>query len=130
VSGFTILRPEDQRFETPSWRPDDPARTIVELPRLATLAHVRAHLWRYPPGASGHRHRETVQEEVFLVVEGTLSMELGDDAERVDLPSRSIVVVEPGTTLRVFNAGDADVLVFAVGAPAQPGTAEIIQSAW
>jgi mannose-6-phosphate isomerase-like protein (cupin superfamily) len=127
---YVVLRPEEQRFEAPSWRPDDPARTLVELPRLASLRHCRAHLWRYPPGASGHRHRETVQEEIFLVVEGTLSMELGESAERVDLPPRTIAVVEPGTAIRVFNDSQEDVLVFAVGAPAEQGTAEILEKMW
>jgi mannose-6-phosphate isomerase-like protein (cupin superfamily) len=127
---YVVLRPDEQRFAPPSWRPDDPARTLVELPLAATLEHCRAHLWRYPPGASGHRHRETVQEEVFLVVEGTLSMELGDEAERFDLPPRTIAVVEPGTAIRVFNDSSADVLVFAVGAPAEPGKAEILEKMW
>lgn len=127
---YVVLRPDDQRFEKPSWRQDDPARTLVELPLHAELNHCRPHLWRYPPGASGHRHRETVQEEIFLVVEGTLSMELGDGPERVDLPPRSLVVVEPGTALRVFNDSSDDVLVFAVGAPAEPGKAEILERAW
>lgn len=68
--GYTVLRPEDQRSEKPSWRPDDPLRTLVELPLLANLRSSRAHLWRYPPGASGHRHREPSQEEVFVVLEG------------------------------------------------------------
>ena len=128
--GHTIVRPEDRRFAAPSWRPDDPARTLVELPLLANLKNSRAHLWRYPPGASGHRHRENVQEEVFLVLEGTLSMELGDERERLDLTPGTIVVVEPDTTLRVFNAGTDEVLVFAYGSPAEAGTAEILERAW
>jgi mannose-6-phosphate isomerase-like protein (cupin superfamily) len=127
---YTIIRPEERKFAKPSWRPDDPARTLVELPLLAELKHSRAHLWRYPPAASGHRHRERVQEEVFVVLEGTLSMELGDEPERVDLPQGSIAVVEPGTALRVFNDGHEDVLVFACGAPAEPGTADILERAW
>ncbi len=128
--GYTIVRPEERRFATPSWRPDDPARTLVELPQLATLRHSRAHLWRYPPGASGHRHRERVQEEVFVVLDGTLSMELGDEHERVDLAPGSIVVVEPGTTIRVFNASDREVLLFAYGAPGEQGTADVVERAW
>jgi quercetin dioxygenase-like cupin family protein len=127
--GYTVLRPEQQRFEKPSWRPDDPLRTIVELPLLANLVHSRAHLWRYPPGGSGHRHREPTQEEVFVVLEGTLTLELGDPAETVELPPRSIAVVEPGTPLLVQNRGDADVIVFAYGAPAVRD-AELIETMW
>lgn len=130
MASYTVIRPEDRVFAKPSWRPDDPARTLVELPALATLRHSRAHLWRYPPEASGHRHRERVQEEVFVVLEGTLSMELGDEHERVELPAGSIVVVEPGTLLRVFNDSDSDVLLFAYGAPGEHGTAEVVERAW
>lgn len=130
--GYTVLRPEDRRFERPSWRPDDPGRTIVELPRLAGLRHSRAHLWRYSPGACGHRHRELTQEEVFVVLEGTLTLELGEPAETVELPPGSIAVVEPGTAIFVQNRSDADVLVFAYGAPASGDTrdAEIIEKMW
>jgi quercetin dioxygenase-like cupin family protein len=115
--GYTVLRPEDQRFEPPSWRPDEPLRRIVELPLLAGLQHSRANLWRYPPGARGRRHIENVQEEVFLVVEGTFAMLLGEPPEHHVLPRGSLVVVEPGTALRVMNESDEDGLIFIYGAP-------------
>ena len=124
--GYTVLRPEDQRFEPPSWRPEEPVRRIVELPLHANLAHSRAHLWRYPPGAQGRRHRPVVQEEVFFVHEGTLTMLLGDEETRYELPPRSIAAVEPGTALKLLNETGADVLVFIYGAPAD-GAAEILE---
>jgi quercetin dioxygenase-like cupin family protein len=117
---YTVLLPEEQVFQPPSWRPEEPARRIVELPRYATLRHSRAILWRYPPGSRGRRHREPVQEEVFCVVEGTLTMLLGEPPARFELPARSLVVVEPGTALQLRNESDSDVLVFAYGAPQQP----------
>jgi quercetin dioxygenase-like cupin family protein len=117
---YTVLRPEEQVFERPSWRPDEPTRRIVELPLHATLRHSRANLWRYPPGSRGRRHREPVQEEVFCIVAGTLTMLLGEPPERFELAARSIVVVEPGTPLQLRNESDSDVFVFAYGAPHQP----------
>jgi mannose-6-phosphate isomerase-like protein (cupin superfamily) len=127
--GYVVLRPDEQIFAPPSWRPEEPLRTIVELPLHATLRHSRANLWRYPPGAHGRRHREPVQEEIFCVVEGTLTMLLGEPPERFELPPSSLVVVEPGTPLQVRNESDADVLVFAYGAPQQPADyqAEILE---
>ena len=62
MSGFTILRPEEQDFRPPSWRPEEPVRRIVELPLHANMRHSRAHLWRYPPGAKGRLHKEHSQE--------------------------------------------------------------------
>ncbi len=129
--GHTVLLPEDQRFEKPSWRPDEPARTIVELGTERGLVHSRANVWRYPPGASGRRHRERTQEEVFLVLQGTLTLELGEPPETVELPPRGIAIVQPGTTVLVQNRGERDVLVFAYGAPAAGDVrdAEIVEPA-
>ena len=76
--GYVVLLPEDQVFDRPSWSPDEPARTMVELGRHATLTSSRANLWRYPPQAENLRHFETVQEEVFVVLEGTFTFFLGE----------------------------------------------------
>ena len=118
--GFTILTPEEQEFRPPSWRPEEPVRTIVELPLYAQMRHSRANLWRYPPGARGRLHVEHGQEEVFVVVQGSPSVLLGDPPKLYDAPQGTLVVVEPGgTKLRWQNDGDADALIFAYGAPVQ-----------
>ena len=106
-------------FAPPSWRPDDPARRIVELPLYAKLEHSRPHLWRYPPGATGRLHREHSQEEVFVVVSGSPAVLLGDPPVRHDAPAGTLVVVEPGTPLKWFNDSGADALIFAYGAPVE-----------
>ncbi len=126
--GFVVLRPDEQRFEGPSWRPEEQVRTLVELTRYAPLRHSRANLWRYPSGAQGRRHIQRAQEEVFLVVEGTFTMLLGEPPERHELPPRSIVVVEPGTPIKVLNEAATDGLLFVYGAPEDP-SAEILEDA-
>src|ERR671922_2005412 len=110
--GYTVLRPGDEGYEfrTPSWRPEEPVRRIVELPLHATMQHSRAHLWRYPAGAQGRLHKPVVQEEVFFVADGTMTMLLGENGERFELPRHSMVVVEPGTPLKLRNESDADAL--------------------
>jgi quercetin dioxygenase-like cupin family protein len=90
------------------------------------MRHSRANLWKYPPGAQGRRHIPLVQEEIFFVFEGTFTMLLGDPPERHELPPRSIVVVEPGTPLKLMNESDAQGLIFVYGAPADPA-AEILE---
>ena len=116
----TIIRPEEQQFAPPSWRPDEPLRRIVELPLHARLQHSRAHLWRYPPGASGRLHVERAQEEVFVVVEGEPAIVVGDPPERNPAPRGTLVVVEPGSgPFKWVNDSDADALIFAYGAPVQ-----------
>jgi mannose-6-phosphate isomerase-like protein (cupin superfamily) len=128
VTGFTVLRPGDDAYEfrPPSWRPEEPVRRIVELPLHATMQHSRAHLWRYPAGAAGRFHRPLVQEEVFFVAEGTMTIELGAERERFELPPHSMVVVEPGTPLRLANETGSDALLFIYGAPTD-GAAEILE---
>ena len=128
---YTVIRAEDQTFESPSWSGDSFGRTLIELPLQANLQHSQANLWRYPPGAHGRRHREPVQEEVFCVVEGTLTMFLGEPVERFTLSPRSLVVVEPGTALQLRNETDSDVVFFAYGAPRQSSDykAEILPDA-
>jgi mannose-6-phosphate isomerase-like protein (cupin superfamily) len=122
VSGYTVLLPADQRFDAPTWRPDVRDRTLVEVSRYANLRHSRASLWRYPPRTNGRRHRQLVQEEVFVVVGGRFVMRLGEPPERVELPPSSIVVVEPGTPLQLRNESDDEGLVFVYGAPADPAS--------
>jgi mannose-6-phosphate isomerase-like protein (cupin superfamily) len=124
--GFTVIRGDSLEFGHPSWRPEDKVRGIVEVNRRAPLASSRANLWRYPPGASGRRHVQLVQEETFVVLEGRLTMLLGEDEERHELGPRSIVVVEPMTPLKVMNESDDDALFFAYGAPADPSS-EIVE---
>ncbi|MFN0155486.1 MAG: cupin domain-containing protein [Gaiella sp.] len=126
---YTVIRPEDQVFKTPSWRPDDPARTIVELPALTELRHSRCHLWRYPPGASGHRHKQVAQEEVFVVLEGTFTIELGDPAETFELPPRSLVVVGPGTPILLQNRSSEEAVAFIYGAPADREV-DVLEKMW
>jgi mannose-6-phosphate isomerase-like protein (cupin superfamily) len=118
--GHHVVRGDEHEFverPKPEGREDDPARLASALTDPLELAQSRAQLWRYPPGARGRRHAEHSQEEVFVVVEGTLTMHLGEQAERVELPARSVVSVEPGTPLQLRNDGRDEVVVFVYGAP-------------
>ena len=126
--GFTVLRPGDEGYEwrPPSWRPEEPVRRIVELPLHATMQHSRAHLWRYPAGAAGRLHKPLVQEEVFFVAAGAMTIELGEQRERFELPAHSMVVVEPGTPLRLSNESGEDAVLFIYGAPTD-GASELIE---
>ena len=112
-----ITRPHDT---------DEPARHVAELSDLAGFAHTRANLWRYEPGATGRRHRHPHQEETFVVLAGTLTMYLGEPAERHDVPVGGIVHVPPRTPLQTANHGDDDLLVYAYGYPPESERAELL----
>ncbi|MGE5272230.1 MAG: cupin domain-containing protein [Verrucomicrobiota bacterium] len=113
----------------PEGREDDPARFAADLTTAVQLGRSRARLWRYPPGSRGRRHADRAQEEVFVVLEGTLTIHLGEPAERVDLAPRSVVVVEPGTPLQLRNDGNDDAVVFIYGAPPEQAGADFLPDA-
>ena len=93
----------------------------------AQLKQSRATVWRYPPHTRGRRHADKVQEEVFVVVSGTLTMLLGDPPERFDLPPTSVVAVEPMTALQVRNEGDEELVLFIYGAPPEQAGADFLE---
>jgi mannose-6-phosphate isomerase-like protein (cupin superfamily) len=119
---YTVFRRDELGFGPP--RAGDQSRGIAGLSDAMT--NMRANAWRYPPGTRGRRHSEGVQEEVFVVLEGTLTLLLGDPPERVELPTGSVAVVQPGTPLQVRNEGDADLVLVIVGAPPEMGQGEIL----
>jgi quercetin dioxygenase-like cupin family protein len=96
-------------------RDDGSGRTMARL--SDAMSESRANLWRYPPGALGKRHSDKVQEEVFVVMEGTLTVDLGDPPERHELERGSVLVVQPGQILQLRNAGTEDFVLFIYGAP-------------
>jgi quercetin dioxygenase-like cupin family protein len=127
--GFRVVRSDQLEWITRPHEPDEPARHVVELSDRAGLAHTRANIWRYEPGAKGRRHRERSQEETFVPLTGTLTMYLGEPPERIDVEVGSMVHVEPGTELQSANHGDSELLVFVYGAPVENEGAEILDSA-
>ena len=99
-------------------------------PRLAAgvsdaLTRSRANFFRYPPGAVGRRHIDQSQEEVFVVLDGTLTAHLGEgtEPERHELSRGSVLVVQPGTALQLSNKHDEELRFFAYGAPPEPSNA-------
>jgi quercetin dioxygenase-like cupin family protein len=129
VNGFRVVRPGDFDWLTRPHEQDEPARHVAELSELAELAHTRANVWRYEPGAAGRRHRHPYQEETFVVLAGTLTMYVGDPPERHNVPVGGLIHVQPGTPLQTVNHGDGDLVVYAYGTPPEHETAEILESA-
>jgi mannose-6-phosphate isomerase-like protein (cupin superfamily) len=68
-------------------------------------------------------------DEVFVVLEGTATLYLGDPAKAVELPRGSVAVVEPGTAIQVANRGDEDMAIFILGAPPEQGGADYLPDA-
>jgi mannose-6-phosphate isomerase-like protein (cupin superfamily) len=119
---FTIFRRGDLEWAP---RGDESGRMIAGLSDALTQS--RANIWRYPPGARGKRHLDRAQEEVFVVLDGTLTVDLGEPPERNELERGSVLVVEPGTILQLRNAGDEELVLFIYGAPPVSGQGEFFE---
>jgi mannose-6-phosphate isomerase-like protein (cupin superfamily) len=126
---FRVIRPGELEWVEREPEPGGVPRYVARLSEVLRFAQTRGSMWRYPAGAKGRRHRDLIQEETFVVLEGTLTMYLGDPPERVDVPKGGVVHVESGTALQSVNQGDEEVLLYAYGAPPETGGAEFLDSA-
>ena len=64
-----------------------------------------------------------------MVLQGTLTMYLGEPPERVEQAPGGIVHVEAGTPLQTVNHGDSDLVVYVHGWPPEETHAELLDSA-
>ena len=115
--GYTIFHAGELDWQPR--RPGDP-RLAAELSDAMTKS--RANLFRYPPGAVGRRHIDPIQEEVFVVIDGTLTIHMGegDEPEKHELAKGSVLVVQP-RALQLSNRHDDELRLFIVGAPPERG---------
>jgi mannose-6-phosphate isomerase-like protein (cupin superfamily) len=79
-------------------------------------------------GSYGHLHRE--QEELYLVLAGTLQFKLGDEV--VDVPAHTAVRIAPEVVRSVWNEGPADVELVIVSKriPDPRGDVELVDGFW
>jgi uncharacterized cupin superfamily protein len=112
--GYHVVDPEE--LETV---PDRPCE-LRRISAAAGLSQMAVNRFRADPGEqlplAYHYHDE--QEELFVVLEGTLSVETPE--RTYEVPAGSCFAVEPESPQRAYNPADADdrVTVVAVGAPA------------
>ena len=121
--GYAVFQADELEFVP---RSETDPRSTAALSEA--LSESRANVWRYPPGAQGRRHRDLGQEEVFVVLAGTLTIDLGEPPERHEVPRGGVVVVERGTILQLRNAGEEELVLFIYGAPPETGMAEFFDS--
>jgi quercetin dioxygenase-like cupin family protein len=119
--GYRVVAAEHLTWTTRPHAPDQPARHTAELSELAGFLHTRANLWRYEPGAHGRRHVHANQEETFVVLDGTLTMYLGEPPVRQDVTAGGLIHVTPGTPVQTANHGDTELIVYAYGSPPDQG---------
>jgi uncharacterized cupin superfamily protein len=123
--GYTVFQPGERAFQTP--QRGDQRRGIAPL--SSALQNMRANIWRLPPGARGGRHVEHVQEELFVMLEGTISLLIGDPPERVVLSPGAVAVVDTETARQLRNESADEAVLLIVGAPPIQGRAEHLPDA-
>ena len=127
ANGHALLAADDV-----AWRPSNQMRVLnADLAKQLGATTLGARFWRLTPGQASTRHRHVAQAELYVVLEGTGRIRIGDETH--ELPPRSAVHVQPDTVRQVFNDTDSDVLWFVVGAPPEAAnTLEMTQEqlAW
>ena len=110
------MSPQILHIADAHWRPSNQMGVLnTDLAKQLGAQALSARLWRLHPGQASTKHRHTQQTELYVVLEGTGRMRIGDDVHT--LAPLSSVLVEPETVRQVFNDRDEDALWLVVGAP-------------
>ena len=113
TTGYRVL-PAADAF----WRPSNATGVLnTDLARQLETGALGARLWRLRPGQTITKHRHRTQTELYVVLEGTGRVRIGDDV--LSLAPLSALAVDPRTVRQVFNDTDADALWLVCGAPAE-----------
>src|SRR5262245_15423902 len=108
---YTVLTAADA-----FWRPSNQMGVLnTDLGRQLGAETLGARLWRLKPGQASTRHRHFETVELYVVLEGTGRLHVGDEV--LTLEPLSAVLVDPETVRQPFNDTDADQLWLIFGTP-------------
>jgi mannose-6-phosphate isomerase-like protein (cupin superfamily) len=107
----------------------DPAELNIRFGRMAlNCEHCGVSHLRLGPGAKAHGHRHKRQEEIYVLVDGSAEMKVGDDV--IELKRWSAVRVPPHA-MRGIKGGPEGAELIAVGAPnTGPGDGDAPDPNW
>lgn len=111
---YRIL-PVQQAF----WRPSNQLGVLnTDLAKQLKATTLGVRLWRLQPGQASTRHRHRQTYELYVLLEGTGRVRIGQDLHTLE--PLSSLLVEPGEVRQLFNDTDAEQLWLVVGAPPEP----------
>ena len=114
TTGYRVL-PAADAF----WRPSNATKVPnTDLARQLEIDVLGARMWRLGPGQTITKHRHRTQTELYVLLQGTGRVRIGDDV--LTLEPLSALVVEPRTVRQVFNDTGGDALWLVCGAPPEP----------
>jgi quercetin dioxygenase-like cupin family protein len=98
------------------WRPSNQMGVLnTDLAKQLQAPTLGARLWRLHPGQASTRHRHRQTHELYLLLEGTGRIRIGENLHTLE--PLSSLVVDPDEVRQLFNDTDTDQLWLVVGAP-------------
>jgi uncharacterized cupin superfamily protein len=98
------------------WRPSNQMGVLnTDLAKQLAARMFGARLWRLTPGQASTRHRHRVQQELYVVLEGTGRIRV--DHELLTLSPLSALLVEPDCVRQIFNDTEDEALWLVIGTP-------------
>jgi quercetin dioxygenase-like cupin family protein len=107
------------------WRPANQMKVEnTDLGKQLEAEKLTARFWRLQPGQASTRHRHIEgEEELYVVLEGTGRIRVGEEV--LSLDPHSAVLVEAEDVRQIFNDTDHPALWLIAGAP--PGPANTLE---
>ena len=103
------------------WRRSNQMKVLnTDLAKQLEAKELGARLWRLEPGQASTKHRHPVQEELYVLLEGTGRIRIGEEV--LTLEPRATLLIEPAEVRQLFNDTNEDQLWLVVGAPFEVGS--------
>lgn len=109
---YELLRAVDAH-----WRESNQMTVLnTDLAKQLGARTMGARMWRLRPGQASTKHRHFDQEELYVLLEGSGRIRVGD-ADPLTIEPLDAILIEPSVVRQVFNDTEADALWLVVGAP-------------
>jgi quercetin dioxygenase-like cupin family protein len=101
------------------WRPSNQMGVPnTDLAKQLDAPTLGARLWRLHPGQASTKHRHRQTHELYVLLEGSGRIRIGEELRTLD--PLSSLIVEPAEIRQLFNDTNSDQLWLVVGAPPEP----------
>jgi len=108
--------PEPLRAGEQFWRESNQMRVLnTDLAKQHGATKIGARLWRLRPGQASTQHRHLGEEELYVLLEGSGRIRVGEHLHT--LGPMDTLVVAPELVRQIFNDTDADAVWLVAGAP-------------
>jgi quercetin dioxygenase-like cupin family protein len=98
------------------WRPSNQMGVLnTDLAKQLEASTLGARLLRLHPGQASTRHRHRHTHELYVLLEGTGRIRIGEELQTIE--PLSTLLVEPEEMRQLFNDTETDQLWLVVGAP-------------